>query len=88
MADLGSELTPEERLEAQRLFDERVRVASREQYRRMVAAQDPRLHQGPVRVPHEEVMRLREEIALEIRARRNPPPPPPPAKQRRWPWQR
>ncbi len=89
MADIGGEFTPEERAAAEKVFDELLRAASREQYRQLVAANDPRLHQGPVRVPRDEVMRLREQAAEMVRARRHTAAPPPHvSKPRRWPWQR
>ena len=86
MAGQDDELTPEELRQAERLFEERLRAASQEQYRRMVAARDPALYRGPVRLPREVVQQLREEVAAELRARRTAPPAPPPG--RRWPWQR
>ena len=81
MDDRAGEFTPEELRLAQRLFDERLRGASREHYRRLVGANDPALYRGPVRVPAEVIARLREEVAGEVRARRAGPAAP--AKPRR-----
>jgi hypothetical protein len=78
--------TPEELHLAQRLLDEKLRVASRELYRQMVEANDPALYRGPVKVPRDVVMQLREEVAEEVRARRHAPAEEPHG--RRWPWQR
>lgn len=79
------EFTPEELQLAEKLLDERLRSASREQYRRMVEQSDPALNRGPVKVPRAVVEQLREEVAAEVRARRTPAPI---AEKRRWPWQR
>ena len=79
------EFTPEELRLAERLLDERLRSASRDEYRRMVEEHDPALNRGPVTVPRAVVEQLREEVTAEVRARRTPPPPP---ESRRWPWQR
>jgi phosphoribosylaminoimidazole-succinocarboxamide synthase len=81
------EFTPEELRLAERLLDERLRSASRDEYRRMVEQNDPALNRGPVKVPREVVEQLREAVAAEVRARRTPPPPLQEEK-RRWPWQR
>ena len=80
--------TPEEQALAQQLLDERVREASREEYRRMVADRDPRLNQGPVRVPRAVVERLRQEVAGEVVARRASSRQERESPRRRWPWQR
>jgi len=80
------EYTPEELHMAQRLLDEKLRLASREIYRHMVETHDPALYRGPVTVPRDVVMQLREEVAEEVRARRYPAAAESPA--RRWPWQR
>ena len=79
------DFTPEELRLAERLLDERLRSASRDAYRRMVEGQDPALNRGPVTVPRDVVEQLREEVAVEVRARRSPQPP---AEPRRRPWQR
>ena len=80
------DFTPEELRMAERLLDERLRSASRDEYRRMVERQDPALNRGPVKVPREVVEQLREDVAAEVRARRSPQPPQ--EEKRRWPWQR
>ena len=82
------DLTPEEQALAQQLLDERIRGASRDEYRRMVAERDPRLNQGPVRVSRETVERLRQEVADEVVARRVPAQGASEPPKRRWPWQR
>jgi hypothetical protein len=51
----------------------------------MVEQQDPALNRGPVKVPRDVIERLREEVAADVRARRNPEPP---EEKRHWPWQR
>lgn len=79
------EFTPEELLLAEKLLDERLRSASREQYRRMVEQKDPALNRGPVKVPRAVIERLREEVAAEVRAQRTPVQR---SEKRRWPWQR
>ena len=79
------EFTPEELRLAERLLDERLRSASRDEYRRMVEEQDPALNRGPVKVPRDVVEQLREAVAAEVRARRAPVPQ---QEKRRWPWQR
>ena len=80
------EFTPEELRLGERLLDERVRSASRDEYRRMVEAHDPALNRGPVKVPRAVVEQLREAVAAEVRARRTPQAQP--VEKRRWPWQR
>jgi hypothetical protein len=79
------DFSPEELRLAERLLDERLRSASRDEYRRMVEQQDPALNRGPVKVPRDVIERLREEVAADVRARRNPEPP---EEKRHWPWQR
>jgi hypothetical protein len=79
------DLSPEELRLAERLLDERLRSASRDEYRRMVEQQDPALNRGPVKVPRDVVERLREEVAADVRARRTPEPQ---QEKRHWPWQR
>ena len=79
------DFTPDELRLAERLLDDRLRSASREQYRRMVEEQDPALNRGPVKVPRHVAERLREEVAADVRARRTAQPP---QGKRRWPWQR
>ncbi|HEV7216261.1 MAG TPA: hypothetical protein VGP33_14185 [Chloroflexota bacterium] len=81
----AEEFSPDELRLAERLLDERLRSASRDEYRRMVEEQDPALNRGPVTVPRAVIEQLREEVAAEVRARRAPQPS---AEQRRWPWQR
>jgi len=81
-----SDFTPEELRLAQRLLDDRIRATSQEQYRRMVADNDPALQRGPVRLPQAIVEQLRGEVAVEVRARRTPPTST--VQQHRWPWQR
>jgi len=71
---------------AERLLDERLRSASRDEYRRMVETNDPALNRGPVKVPRAVVEQLREAVAAEVRERRTPQAQP--AEKRRWPWQR
>lgn len=80
-----SDFTPEELRLAQRLLDDRIRTASQERYRRMVADNDPALQRGPVRLPPTLVDQLRGEVAAEVRARRTPAST---DQRRRWPWQR
>jgi phosphoribosylaminoimidazole-succinocarboxamide synthase len=79
------DFSPDELRLAERLLDERLRGASRDEYRRMVEQHDPALNRGPVKVPRDVVERLREEVAADIRARRTPEPP---EEKRHWPWQR
>lgn len=86
MAQPVDDFTPEELRLAERLLDERVRSASREQYRQMVAANDPNLHRGPVKLSREVIQQLRDDVAVEIRTRRTPSPAT--NERRRWPWQR
>lgn len=86
MKNADDDYTPEELHLAQQLLDEKLRHASQEIYRHMVEVNDPALYRGPVKVPRDVVMQLREEVAEEVRARRHPEPAAPPA--RRWPWQR
>lgn len=79
------DFTPDELRLAEKLLDERLRSASRDQYRRMVEQQDPALNRGPVKVPRDVVEQLREDVAAEVRARRSPEPQ---QQKRHWPWQR
>ncbi|MGI8916383.1 MAG: hypothetical protein ACR2JY_21855 [Chloroflexota bacterium] len=79
------EFTPEELRLAERLLDERLRSASRDEYRRLVEEQDPALNRGPVKVPRDVVEQLREAVAAEVRSRRAAAPQ---QEKRRWPWQR